>query len=167
MLAMIFSRVLLPEPLRPTIPKNSPWWTSKLDAAQRPQLRPPRLTGMREPLLERVDPLVRDVKLLVDIADLDHHRPVEQLGTWALERRCCLGIANCHGRPSVEPAAPSGPGRSAAAPAPQPRLLEPRGVREAGVGGPAGHVPDQPAPGDPTCQRPLAAERLPVTRERA
>src|ERR1035437_5839993 len=28
MLDMIFSRVLLPEPLRPTIPKNSPWWTS-------------------------------------------------------------------------------------------------------------------------------------------
>ena len=25
---MIFSSVLLPEPLRPTIPKNSPWWTS-------------------------------------------------------------------------------------------------------------------------------------------
>ncbi len=29
MLAMIFSRVLLPEPLRPTMPKNSPLWTSK------------------------------------------------------------------------------------------------------------------------------------------
>src|ERR1035441_6968420 len=28
MLDMIFSRVLLPEPLRQTIPKNSPWWTS-------------------------------------------------------------------------------------------------------------------------------------------
>src|SRR5919204_374691 len=30
MLDMIFSSVLLPEPLRPTIPKNSPWWTSKV-----------------------------------------------------------------------------------------------------------------------------------------
>ena len=29
MLASIFSRVLLPEPLRPTMPKNSPWWISK------------------------------------------------------------------------------------------------------------------------------------------
>src|SRR5436305_1443256 len=28
MLARIFSSVLLPDPLRPTIPKNSPWWTS-------------------------------------------------------------------------------------------------------------------------------------------
>ena len=28
MLDMIFSSVLLPEPLRPTIPRNSPWWTS-------------------------------------------------------------------------------------------------------------------------------------------
>src|SRR6478672_4833284 len=30
MLDMIFSSVLLPEPLRPTMPKNSPWWTSKV-----------------------------------------------------------------------------------------------------------------------------------------
>jgi hypothetical protein len=29
MLDMIFSSVDLPEPLRPTIPKNSPLWTSK------------------------------------------------------------------------------------------------------------------------------------------
>jgi hypothetical protein len=29
MLAMIFSSVLLPDPLRPTMPKNSPRWTSK------------------------------------------------------------------------------------------------------------------------------------------
>src|SRR5436305_10758072 len=29
MLASSFSSVLLPEPLRPTIPKNSPWWISK------------------------------------------------------------------------------------------------------------------------------------------
>ena len=67
--ARTFSSVLLPEPFWPTIPKNSPWWTSNETSSQRLQLAvlDPR-ERVRGALLERVD------AVLGDRNDLSHAR---------------------------------------------------------------------------------------------
>ena len=75
MLARIFSSVLLPEPLRPTMPKNSPLSDLERDVVERVQLAevlaPER---MDRPLLERLDLLVGDVEGLADLVCLEDDR---------------------------------------------------------------------------------------------
>ena len=67
--------MLLPEPLRPTIPKNSPWWTSKeMPRSARSSRYSIWRSGWMTALLERVDPVLGDAEGLLDPADLDHHR---------------------------------------------------------------------------------------------
>ena len=58
MLASSFSSVLFPDPLRPTMPKNSPRSTSKLIPSSASRSRSPGSERVHEPLLQRVDPLV-------------------------------------------------------------------------------------------------------------
>ena len=73
MLARIFSRLLLPEPLRPTIPKNSPLRTSNETPLSACSSRCSiARQGMGHPLLERVDPLVGDPEHLVNSVRLDY-----------------------------------------------------------------------------------------------
>ena len=62
----------MPEPLRPTIPKNSPCADLERDVAQRVQrvrARPPQ--RMQRPLLERVHALVRQLERLRHVVDDD------------------------------------------------------------------------------------------------
>ena len=59
------SSVLLPEPLRPTMPKNSPWRDVERDVLERLQpVRRRAAEGMQGALLERVDLLVGKAELL-------------------------------------------------------------------------------------------------------
>ena len=81
MLASSFSSVLLPEPLRPTMPKNSPWPDLEGDAAQRPQVAVVAAgEGVDDPLFERVDPVGRDAERLVQAFDLDRGGGGEGIG---------------------------------------------------------------------------------------
>ena len=59
-----FSSVDLPEPLRPTIPKNSPGLDRERDVAQRAQLVVPGAAKrVQRTLLERVNLLARDLNV--------------------------------------------------------------------------------------------------------
>ena len=75
MLARILRRVLFPDPLRPTIPKNSPRRTLKRDALQ--GIEPAEVLapqGMHRSFLERIDPLVGNPERLRDSLRVEHDR---------------------------------------------------------------------------------------------
>ena len=152
MLDRIFSSVLLPEPLRPTMPKNSPLADLERDAAQRVQLAPlVAREGMEHALLERVDAVLRDPEGLLDAADVDDHRCV---GGGHRSRRVRAGQTRARQRRSRRCSKASRPGRLAS-----------HGRRPGARA--RGEERDEPAPDDAAHQLALAAQRLRPTREHA
>ena len=62
----------MPEPLRPTMPKNSPWRISKETPSSACSSRTSRAAkGCTSPLFQRVDPLGRDAEGLVQVPRFD------------------------------------------------------------------------------------------------
>ena len=87
---MHFSSVLLPEPLRPTIPKNSPRLDGERNVPERVEpipTRPPK--GMQSTLLQRVAAFAGEPERLGEVLDYDGRRcPVGPCGH---EPRVALG----------------------------------------------------------------------------
>ena len=81
------SSVLLPDPLRPTIPKNSPRRTSNDTPRNARNSRYSRAAQrVGDALLERVDALRRDPEGLLHAAHLDHHRAKPRPSSRASDR---------------------------------------------------------------------------------
>ena len=71
----------MPEPLRPTMPKNSPWRISKeTPSSARSSRYVARREGAHDPLLERVDPVGRDAEGLLQVPRLDREGRVGPRG---------------------------------------------------------------------------------------
>ena len=95
--------MLLPEPLRPTMPKNSPWRISKETSSRARRIavvaggeRPHR------PLLERIDAVGRDPEGLLQAAGLDRDRRAS--GPILGGCGCCR-LFGCHAWPGLNPGA--------------------------------------------------------------
>ena len=72
MLASSLSKVLLPEPLRPTMPKNSPWSDVEGDAVEGPQDADiAGREGAHHALLQRVHPVGGDGEGLLQVPRFD------------------------------------------------------------------------------------------------